>query len=194
MKHIYEKTEKDSELTETSLCRGSQKQIGITLTSAMTSDESCSLCQHIEKHGRSDLPKKLEPFTDEFDVRLIFVRDLGRLHYSGKQYDTSSFLSLPSPVKNLTRNQLLLHLEGLEKSIRLLKSYVQGHRKAYEEEIEPELKEKKEKEVAVKDSRRKEPTTIEGMLEKVGMTKEQFVAKLLEKAKEMKNQGGKEGV
>lgn len=183
MKHIFE--EIPGTITEKSLCEGITRQKGVIRNSLLEDEKDCNQCQQIDKHGKSTLPKVVEKneYTSEFDVRLIFVRDLGKLHYSKKELKLDDFLSIPSPVKDLSRDQLLIHLAGLEKSIRLLKSYLQGHMSAYGEEIEPELAEKRKKDDVKKDSHKKEPVSLEGMLSKVGMSKEQFVAELIKRAR-----------
>lgn len=130
------------------------------------------------------------PEIGEFDVKLIFVRNLGKLHFTGRQFDLNEFLTLPGPVKDLTRDQLMLHIAGLEKSMRLLKAYSQGQLKAFSDEVEPEIAEKHKREEKEKEVKKREakPKSLSSLIEGSGFNKEQFKLELIEYLKKKKEQ------
>ncbi len=152
----------------------------------------CKSCRRITEDMSPEEKERIGamPEIGEFDVKLIFVRNLGKLHFTGRQFDLNEFLTLPGPVKDLTRDQLMLHIAGLEKSMRLLKAYSQGQLKAFSDEVEPEIAEKHKREEKEKEVKKREakPKSLSSLIEGSGFNKEQFKLELIEYLKKKKEQ------
>ncbi len=117
------------------------------------------------------------------DARLIFIRQRGREDWKSRTSDISSLITVPAPVKDAPRDQVIAYIGFLETMTRELRAYTQGLKMEYSKEIEPEIAEHHKETEAKKDSKRSAPRTLEGMLSKLGMTKEQFVAALKDREK-----------
>ena len=128
---------------------------------------------------------KQYPEMSEFEAKLIFIRNKGKVDYKSRVFDTT-FLEIPVPIKDASRDQILLHISKLEQARRVIAAYIQGQSQGHSEEVEPELKEKRKNDEIKRDAKRSQPKTLEGIISKSGLSKEQLLAvfaKIIEEKK-----------
>jgi len=111
------------------------------------------------------------------DARLIFIRNRGRDSWKSREANafTSDLINIPAPIKDVPRDQVINYIGFLHTMIHELRAYVQGMEIEYAREIEPELEANFKAREVKKDSKRSAPKTLEGKLEKLGISKEALI-------------------
>jgi hypothetical protein len=111
------------------------------------------------------------------DARLIFIRNRGRDAWKSREANafTQELINTPAPIKDCPRDQVINYIGFLHTMIHELRAYVQGMEIEYAREIEPELEANFKARETKKDSKRSAPKTLEGKLEKLGISKEALI-------------------
>jgi len=147
---------------------------------------SCS-CDWAEKARKFEMNEETKniiagyPNISIEDARLIFIRQRGREDWKTRSATFEGLINTPTPIKDAPRDQVIAYINFLDTMIKELRVYSQGLKIEYAKEVEPEIESNYKEREAKKDAKKSSPRTLDGMLAKLGMSKEDLIAAIKRK-------------